>query len=175
MNRIVTSAVVTVMSAVALGACSSQEATSEPDPEISIDGGPGTFTPEEQEVVDAVEGYFEAFLTRGETGVAAALDGRLTDQLAADLVPAEKKLVDDADLWYIGEPLLDPEGVTIDGDAATFTGCQDAAEVFLVPVGEETAGVGSKSLGYSDLTVELVREDGRWLIDTPRRKDADAC
>lgn len=175
MNRLVTSAIAAVVSVTALAACSSGGAESAPEPDITIDGGPGTFTPEEQQVVDAVEDYYIAFLTRGGAGVESAVEGRVTDDLAAKLIPGEKKAVDDADLAYIGEPQLDPENVTIDGDTAEFTGCQDNSGVFVVPAGETTAGVGSRSLGISDLSIELVREGDQWLIDQPSGERANAC
>ncbi len=175
MRRNVTSAIAAMIAATALAACSGGDDEAASEPEITIDGGPGTFTPEEQEVVDAVEEYYVAFLTRGDAGVESAVEGRVTDDLAAQLIPGEKKAIEDADLAYIGEPTLDPEAVTIDGDEATFTGCQDNTGVFVVPAGETTAGVGSRSLGISDLSIELVREGGQWLIDQPSGERADAC
>lgn len=153
-----------------LAACGGEE--SDEAPEISIAAGPGSFTPEEQEVVDAVDAYYSAFYGRGEGSIEAVMDGKLTDELAGRLIPDETAFSEDKDLQYIGEHELDPEQVTIDGDAASFSGCIDTSKVFLVKAGTTRTGSGSIAVDSSNLDIELLREDGRWLISQPTGEEA---
>ena len=64
--------------------------------------------------------------------------------------------VDKAGMHYIGTVTIHPEKVTIDGDKATFEGCQDGSKAYVVKKGEKAAGVGSRSVGTSQLTVSGV-------------------
>jgi hypothetical protein len=122
-----------------------------------------------------VTAYNEAFFGRGASPVKPAVEDFLTTKVLKGLVPAETKAVDDAGLQYIGTVTIQPERVTIDGNTATFLGCRDGSKAFLVKKGQSSPGVGSSPVGTLDLTVGLVRQDGRWLIDDPRGEDAPSC
>lgn len=153
-----------------LAACGGEESGEASD--ISIAAGPGSFTPEEQEVVDAVGAYYDALFGRGEGDLEEAMDGKLTDELASRLIPDETAFTEDKGLQYIGEHELDPQRVRIDGDSATFTGCINTSEVFLVEAGTAQTGPGSIAIDSSDLDIDLLREDGRWLISQPTGEEA---
>ena len=136
---------------------------------------PDGFTPEQREVADAVQAYSDAFFGRGADPVETAVGDLITPGLRDGLVPAETKAIDDAGLQYIGDAVVAPGSVTIDGDTATYKGCSDASEVYVVKAGETTAGVGSRNVGVTRITYTLVRQDGRWLIDEPRGEQVPAC
>jgi hypothetical protein len=174
-------AVTTLLAATLLAACGG----SDDDPAIkpvtgtpsatATSADPDGLTPEQREVADAVQAYVSAFFGRGTTPVGTAVGDLITAKLRDGLVPAETKAVDDAGLQYIGTPVLDPEDVTIKGDTATYTGCNDGSQVFTVKKGETTAGVGSRNVGITRITYKLVRQDGRWLVDEPRGEQVQSC
>ncbi len=161
-----------LLSGLVLTSCGADQSTS--GSEVSISAGPGTFSPEEQEVVDAVGAYYDALFGRGEGDLATAMDGKLTDELASRLVPDETAFSEDRGLQYIGEHELDPERVTIDQETARFTGCINTSGVFLVEAGATQTGPGSIAIDSSNLDIELLREGGRWLISQPTGEEA-AC
>lgn len=176
-RRLISLLVVLIIGAAALSACGGSD---EPDdkptsPATSATPDPDGFTPEQREVADAVEAYNDAFFGRGTTPVETAIKDLVTKDLLGKMGPAESKAVDKAGLQYIGTVKLDPENVTIKGDKATYTGCQDGSEAFVVKKGEKSAGPGTRPVGSSELTVRVIREDGRWLVDFPKGEAVDTC
>lgn len=153
-----------------LSACAKDQSTSSSD--VTISAGSGVFSPEEQEVVDAVDDYYTALFGRGDQDIETTMDGRLTDELAGRLIPDEKAFTEDKGLQYIGEHELDPRRVSIEGETARFTGCVNTSQLFLVEAGTTQTGPGSIAVGSSDLDFELLREDGRWLISQPTGEEA---
>jgi hypothetical protein len=107
--------------------------------------------------------------------VETAIKDLVTKDLLGKMGPAESKAVDKAGLQYIGTVKLFPKDVTIKGDKATFRGCQDGSKAFVVKKGEKSAGSGTRPVGSSELTVRVIREDGRWLVDFPKGEAVDTC
>jgi hypothetical protein len=175
----------TTLSACLLGACSgggggsddaldikpTSDAPSTPAPSEDADG----LTPEQRAAADTVVGYFTAISGRGSSPVGPAIQDLTTPQVYDGVVASETKLVDDEGLAYIGTPAITTDEVTIDGDEAVVTGCNNSSGVFLVKKGEKAAGVGSRSLGYSQLTVDLVRDGDAWRVDRPLLEQVASC
>lgn len=175
-KRLISLLVVMLLGVSVLGACGGSDepqskSTAKPTATRDADG----FTPDEREVVNAVEAYNKAFFGRGATPVVPAIQDFVTKKLLDQAGPAESKAVDKAGLQYIGSVTLHPEKVTIDGAKATFEGCQDGTKAFVVKRGETSAGVGSRAVSTTRLHVELVREHGRWLVDYPEGETVDSC
>lgn len=175
-KRLISLLVALVVSAAILSACGGSdgpedEPTAKPTATRDSDG----FTPEEREVVDAVEAYNKAFFGRGAAPVEPVIEKLVTKRLLGQVGPAESKAVDKAGLQYIGSVKLIPKDVAIEGDKATFEGCQDGTRAFVVKKGEKTASVGSRAVSTMQLEIGLVREAGRWLVDAPRGERVDSC
>lgn len=140
-------------------------------PPVDDDG----FTPEQRELADQVTAYFTGVVGRGSSPVDPIIRDLVTPDLLAQVSASEKKSVDDAGLQYLGEAQIDVTEVTITGDTATVEGCNNSSKALLVKKGQKKAGAGSQLLGYSTMTVGLVREDDRWLIDSPRLETVNRC
>lgn len=159
-----------------LSACGgSDDPVDQPTAKPTVSRDANGFTPQQREVADAVKTYSKAFFGRGTSPVEPAIKKYVTKRLLDKLGPAESKAVDKAGLQYIGSVKLIPKQVTINGDKATFEGCQDGSRAFVVKKGEKTAGVGSHAVITSQLKIGMVRSHGMWLVDDPRGTATQAC
>lgn len=138
-------------------------------------GAAGEFSPEQREVIDAVEAYYKALFDRGTTDVATALKGTVTDELFAQVVPDEKKMVDDAGKQHLGKIKVTPTAVTINGKSANYKGCFDGKGSYIVKRGATGAHPGDKPAGVTKLDYTLVRQDGSWLVDEPLGTRVASC
>ncbi|MET0931878.1 MAG: hypothetical protein ABWX74_20355 [Aeromicrobium sp.] len=136
---------------------------------------PDGLTPEQREVVDAVEAYGAAIIGRGNAPIGPVIKDLVTQDVYDFIVPAETENVEDAGLQYIGQTTLTPTKVTITGDTATVQGCDDGSAAFLVKKGETSAGVGSQPVSTTKINFGLVREGDRWIISDPESTVVSAC
>jgi hypothetical protein len=174
-KRLISLMVALIIGVSVLSACGGSDEPDKPTAKPTATQDPDGFTPEQREVADAVEAYNKAFFGRGSLPVEPAIQKFVTKRLLDQVGPAESKAVDKAGLQYIGTVKLIPKDVTIKGDKATFKGCQDGSKAFVVKKGEKSAGVGSRPVGTTQLTIGLVREDGTWLVDDPQGEAAETC
>lgn len=174
MDHVITMIAASILAGTLLSGCGSDDPG--PTPEIAIGtSSDSPFTAEQQEVVEAGKAFYGAIYSRGTKDVEQAIEGRVTDELAAQLAPDERAFVEGAGLKYFGSPQLKPDTVKVDGDTATLTGCLDGADAFLIRQDDDAPGIGSKTIGSLELTIKLVRQDDRWLVDNPIGEQVDSC
>ncbi len=137
------------------------EPTSEAEP-TSEDG----LTAEEQEAVDTVETYLEALYARGTDPIAESIDGLITDEFAADLVPGEETIEADGNK-RLGPYEFALDTVTVDGDEAQVVGCLDLSLSFVVPAEDTEVSGGAPVGGRSVTTYGLERVDDAWRVAYP--------
>ncbi|KHL09051.1 hypothetical protein CLV56_0298 [Mumia flava] len=160
-----------------LGACGGDDevdidaSSSAESPSAAASTDADGYTPEEREAIDAVDAYRAAVFDRGDQPIEESLEGTVTDELYAAIVPDEQAITEDAGKWRIGEATFEPESVTIDGDEAVVTGCMDTARSFIVDAGDtEVRGAATGGM-RTPLKVTLERGDDTWLVATPETQE----
>lgn len=141
-------------------------------PSATVAADPDGYTPEQREVADVVTKWNKAAFSVTTDQVGPAIEPYVTPDVLNGVVASESKQKPGA---YLGEVILDVKDVTVSGDTATVTACQDGSQAYRVAKGETEAAVGDPLVGASQLTVTLVKQDGTWLISRPEGKQVRSC
>lgn len=145
------------------------------DATTSAAADPDGFTAEQRAIADRVTTYFTGVAARGTSPVEPVIQDLVTPELLATIVAGEQKNVEGKGLQHLGEATVDVDKVTIEGDTATVEGCYDGSQAYLVKKGEDTPGSGSQVLGYSTMSITMVRSGDNWLISQPLLEPAEGC
>lgn len=168
-----------VLTASLLGGCGgSDEPTIKPTsdaPSASASPDADGFTPEQREVIDAVEAYEAAIVGRGPGPVEPAIRDLVTPDVLDFIGKADQENIVDAGLQYIGTMTITPTRVTIDGDTARVEACEDGSRAAIVKKGETKAGAGSQILGFAKINFGLRKQDGAWRISDPASETVTSC
>lgn len=169
--------VLAVLAAAAMltAACSgSDDSGLEPLPSASTDAD--GFTAEEREVVEAVDAYQSALIEYQKGDRDIDLTAVATDEVADGIVDGAERVDQDEQLDLIGgSTIMTVESVSIDGDTATWQGCNDSTALFLVPEGEDAPGVGSQQLQARQSTYTVIRQDETWVVSDATAEDNAPC
>lgn len=154
-----------------LGACSgSGDSGIEPLATASTDAD--GLTAEQREVVDAVDAYQAALIDYQKGDRDIDLTQFATEELASGIADGVEQSLDDEDRQLIGETsVMTADTVSIDGDTATWKGCNDSTGLFVVPEGDDAPGVGSQRFEAERTVYTLVRQDGAWMVSDATSED----
>ncbi len=133
------------------------------------------FTPEQRDVINAVDSYANAVVGRGPGPVEPAIKDLVTPDVLDFITQADDENIVGKGLQYIGKTTFTPTRVTIDGDSATAQGCQDGSRAAIVKKGQTEAGAGSQILGSATLDFKLVKKNDSWLISDPKSTPVKSC
>ena len=127
-------------------------------------------------MADAVQAYTDAAFARGSAVAAGSpVEQLVTPDLLSQLTDLDSSTPDDQKRDFIGTVTLAPDDVKIDGDKATYAGCQDGSKAYSVLPGETAPGAGSSIIGFTKLDIDLVRQDDRWLVNDPQGEAVASC
>ncbi len=133
---------------------------------------PDGYSPDQREVADVVTSWNSAAFAADTDEVGQAIGSLVTPDVLKGVLAAEAQQKPGS---YVGDVTIDVQSVTVDGEAATVKACQDGSQAYRVTKGETEAGEGDPLVGATQLTIALVRQDGRWLISEPKGEPVPSC
>lgn len=154
------------MASLMLAGCGSDsdEPNAEPSslaPVVDADG----YTPEERAAIERVEAVVDAIYGRGTTDIATSIEGLATKEYTDNLVKTTRPQVEDAGLKWLGPYSFEADTVTVEEGLAVVEGCLDAANVHLVPRGDDAIKPGAPGPGQIFPTrYELEKSGDTWLV-----------